>query len=149
MPWTGERTDLLKKLWQDGLPAAAIAKKLGQVTRNAVIGKVHRLGLAGRQAKPGGARRPVNRLNTAGRRPEALSRPGLLVSRAQAKRPRKPIIPPKLGPPSETQITVATLTAFTCRWPEGDPKHPDFHFCGRAKAPAGPYCPHHAVASAD
>jgi GcrA cell cycle regulator len=148
MPWTAERTDLLKKLWHDGISAAAIAESLGQVTRNAVIGKVHRLGLAGRQAKPGGTSRPINRLNTAGRRPEVRSCLRPLIPQARAKRPRKPKNPPKLGPPPEAQITVATLTAHTCRWPEGDPKHTDFHFCGRAKAATGPYCPHHAVLSA-
>ena len=46
--WTDERVELLKKLWADGLSASQIATKLGEVTRNAVIGKVHRLGLAGR-----------------------------------------------------------------------------------------------------
>ena len=46
--WTDERVELLKKLWQDGLSASQIAKQLGGVTRNAVIGKVHRLGLSGR-----------------------------------------------------------------------------------------------------
>ena len=48
MSWTDERVELLKKLWADGLSASQIASKLGEVTRNAVIGKVHRLGLAGR-----------------------------------------------------------------------------------------------------
>ncbi|MBU2135314.1 MAG: GcrA cell cycle regulator, partial [Alphaproteobacteria bacterium] len=48
MGWTDERVDTLKKLWQDGLSASQIAKQLGGVTRNAVIGKVHRLGLSGR-----------------------------------------------------------------------------------------------------
>ena len=48
MSWTDERVELLKKLWADGLSASQIATKLGEVTRNAVIGKVHRLGLAGR-----------------------------------------------------------------------------------------------------
>ena len=46
MSWTDERVELLKKLWADGLSASQIASKLGEVTRNAVIGKVHRLGLA-------------------------------------------------------------------------------------------------------
>src|SRR5438128_9934504 len=50
MGWTDERVELLKKLWQDGLSASQIAKQLGGVTRNAVIGKVHRLGLSGRAA---------------------------------------------------------------------------------------------------
>ena len=48
MAWTDERVELLKKLWADGLSASQIAGRLGGVTRNAVIGKVHRLGLSGR-----------------------------------------------------------------------------------------------------
>ena len=48
MAWTEERVELLKKLWAEGLSASQIAGRLGGVTRNAVIGKVHRLGLAGR-----------------------------------------------------------------------------------------------------
>ena len=45
MGWTDERVELLKKLWADGLSASQIAAELGGITRNAVIGKVHRLGL--------------------------------------------------------------------------------------------------------
>ena len=48
MAWNDERVELLKKLWADGLSASQIAGRLGGVTRNAVIGKVHRLGLSGR-----------------------------------------------------------------------------------------------------
>ena len=48
MAWTDERVEQLKKLWSEGLSASQIASRLGEVTRNAVIGKVHRLGLAGR-----------------------------------------------------------------------------------------------------
>src|SRR6516164_9885922 len=48
MAWNDERVELLKKLWSDGLSASQIAGRLGGVTRNAVIGKVHRLGLSGR-----------------------------------------------------------------------------------------------------
>src|SRR5687768_18583958 len=58
MGWTDERVELLKKLWQDGLSASQIAKQLGGVTRNAVIGKVHRLGLSGR-ATPSKPQRTV------------------------------------------------------------------------------------------
>lgn len=50
LSWTDERVTALKKLWLDGLSASQIAKQLGGVTRNAVIGKVHRLGLSGRAA---------------------------------------------------------------------------------------------------
>ena len=55
MSWTDERVELLKKLWADGLSASQIAAELGGITRNAVIGKVHRLGLSGRAKSP---RRP-------------------------------------------------------------------------------------------
>src|SRR6201996_8496366 len=77
MGWTDERVELLKKLWQDGLSASQIAKQLGGVTRNAVIGKVHRLGLSGRAAPSKPARttfkaprpaRPVSATPSAPRR---------------------------------------------------------------------------------
>ena len=53
--WTDERVELLKKLWGDGLSASVIAGELGGITRNAVIGKVHRLGLSGRAKSPSSA----------------------------------------------------------------------------------------------
>src|SRR5690348_2830003 len=52
MNWTDERVEQLKKLWADGLSASQIAAELGGITRNAVIGKVHRLGLSGRTKAP-------------------------------------------------------------------------------------------------
>src|SRR5262245_40202895 len=52
MGWTDERVERLKKLWSDGLSASQIAAELGGITRNAVIGKVHRLGLSGRAKSP-------------------------------------------------------------------------------------------------
>src|ERR1700736_7019121 len=55
MMWTDERVELLKKLWADGLSASQIAAELGGITRNAVIGKVHRLGLSGRAKSPSSA----------------------------------------------------------------------------------------------
>ena len=53
MSWTDERVELLKKMWSEGQSASQIAKELGAVTRNAVIGKVHRLGLSNRVGGPG------------------------------------------------------------------------------------------------
>ena len=56
MSWTDERVELLRKLWQDGLSASQIAGELGNgITRNAVIGKVHRLGMSGRVKPPSAA----------------------------------------------------------------------------------------------
>jgi len=69
MSWTDERVELLKKLWADGLSASQIAAELGGITRNAVIGKVHRLGLSGRakstssaSTRPRKARSPAHML---------------------------------------------------------------------------------------
>ena len=58
MSWTDDRVELLKKLWADGLSASQIAAELGGITRNAVIGKVHRLGLSGRAKSPAPAPAP-------------------------------------------------------------------------------------------
>src|SRR6202789_4739241 len=83
MGWTDERVDMLRRLWLDGLSASQIAKQLGGVTRNAVIGKFHRLGLSGRAA-PSQPQRPVFRapraprpvmVGAAPRRAEAHSTP--------------------------------------------------------------------------
>src|SRR3954465_12541770 len=79
MGWTDERVELLKKLWQDGLSASQIAKQLGGVTRNAVIGKVHRLGLSGRATPSKPARttfkapRPARPVTSAPSAPRRIS----------------------------------------------------------------------------
>lgn len=79
MAWTEDRVDLLKKLWGDGYSASQIAAQLGEVTRNAVIGKAHRLGLSGRQStRPSTARTAAPARNgasntgAAGQRPNAI-----------------------------------------------------------------------------
>src|SRR5262249_771045 len=84
--WTDERVELLKKLWSDGLSASQIAAELGGITRNAVIGKVHRLGLSGRAKAPSSA---VPRQRKA--RPAShvlrLSRPAMRGNTALARHP--------------------------------------------------------------
>ena len=71
MTWTDERVELLKKLWADGLSASQVAGELGGITRNAVIGKVHRLGLSGRAKSPSScaprARKPRSHMLRVGR----------------------------------------------------------------------------------
>src|SRR3712207_7312197 len=74
--WTDERVELLKKLWTDGLSASQIAAELGNVTRNAVIGKVHRLGLSGRakdKVPAAAAQRPRNKLARPPSAPAAIA----------------------------------------------------------------------------
>ena len=135
--WTDERVETLKKLWQDGLSASQIAKQLGGVTRNAVIGKVHRLGLSGRAA-PSKPARPVFK----------APRPQRPV--AQPAAPRRmaeytPMVAVPQPPPvryideAPGSATVLTLGAHMCKWPIGDPSSDGFTFCGRRQSD-GPYC---------
>ncbi len=136
MGWTDERVALLKKLWQEGLSASQIAKQLGSVTRNAVIGKVHRLGLAGRVTPT----RPA-------RRPQRTPRPRPAAVQAQPPRPRPApaaieVEPVRLA--NGRMANVLTLNERTCKWPIGDPTDENFGFCGHAAAAGCSYCPEHA-----
>lgn len=138
MGWTDERVELLKKLWQDGLSASQIAKQLGGVTRNAVIGKVHRLGLSGRAAPSKPAR------------PQFKSPRPVRVSTSAPSLPRRIAEPQPLPQPVSRYVdeapgtaTVLTLGAHMCKWPIGDPALDSFTFCGR-RCDEGPYCQEHA-----
>lgn len=148
MAWTEDRVEVLKKLWAEGHSASQIAKQLGGVTRNAVIGKVHRLGLSGR-ATPS---RPV-------KRPPRLARPkpkvlpdGTVKVPASAKsdqlRPSEKNAMLAALPPLEQEdgnaATILTIRDSMCKWPIGDPADPNFAFCGR-KSAEGPYCAEHAA----
>lgn len=148
--WTDDRVDHLRTLWQDGLSAAQIAKALGGVTRNAVIGKVHRLGLAGRAAPSApraiGVRRPK-----APRPARAAARRSLAPLSRPAPQPalrlgpaRSPVAAPE-GPGLVTSMTA--LGVHLCKWPIGDPKADDFSFCGRIAAGERPYCEGHLAAA--
>jgi GcrA cell cycle regulator len=108
MGWTEERIALLQKLWLQGQTASQIAEQLGGgVTRNAVIGKAHRLGLSGR--------------------PTPVKAP---IAKAPEE-PRRRVAP---GP-----------SGRACMWPVGDPKSPEFHFCGAPTEPNRPYCASHCT----
>src|SRR5579871_5220539 len=114
MGWTDERVELLKKLWLEGLSASQIAKQLGGVTRNAVIGKVHRLGLSGRAA-PSQPSRPTFK---APRAPRPAPAP---APRRVAEHHAAPAPVPVLYPEEPGSATVLTLGAHMCKWPIGDP----------------------------
>ncbi len=138
MGWTDERVEVLKKLWLDGLSASQVAKSLGGgVTRNAVIGKVHRLGLSGR-ASPSQPQRPVFKAP----RP-AKPAPVAPVRRVEAASPALAPAPAHVGE-QVGSATVLTLGAHMCKWPIGDPATDSFSFCGRRIGVDGPYCRDHA-----
>ena len=97
MSWTDERVELLKKMWAEGNSASQIAKELGAVTRNAVIGKVHRLGLSSRTADTGATEAPAEA--------PAPSAPPAEAPRAKAppSEPRRPAEPEAEAPPREAE----------------------------------------------
>ncbi len=158
MGWTDERVETLKKLWLDGLSASQIAKQLGGVTRNAVIGKVHRLGLSGRAAPSQPARpifkaprpaRPATAAAPPQRRPPAPAAveeaPVVVVEAVIAPAPvAAPLVPAPPRVEERGVATVLTLGAHMCKWPIGDPSSDEFSFCGRRSNEDGPYCLDHA-----
>ena len=151
MSWNDERVDALKKLWADGLSASQIAGRLGGVTRNAVIGKVHRLGLAGRATTSRmKSHRPRVRTAQAVKRGLLRTRPvgsaGPSPLKSLYLADAEPYLPPaeELVIPLNERKYIQTLTESCCRWPIGDPQQPDFHFCGKQKVPGLPYCEVHA-----
>ena len=133
MGWTDERVEQLKQLWAEGLSASQIARQLGGVTRNAVIGKVHRLGLAGR-ATPARAERP--RLQVARRTVRPRPAPIIQVPIIE----KDPVVD-EFG----RKTTVLTISDRMCKWPIGDPSTSDFHFCGHPPKAGSPYCEAHCV----
>lgn len=142
-PWTEERVNQLTELWKDGLSAGHIALQLGVgLTRNAILGKVHRLKLADRgdikpHAKAG------NRFTN--RRPDSFRRKAL---------PKKPLVAKPALTSAEFIATIerskaacsfADLGPGMCRYPYGEPSDADFAFCGRHAT--GTYCAgHHRIA---
>jgi GcrA cell cycle regulator len=159
MNWTDERVERLKKLWAEGLSASQIAAQLGGVSRNAVIGKVHRLSLPGR-AKAGG----TNTAARAQKRPTVAPRAQTFTSRIATRtvtrqqgatmlkeevdidvmeemeyRPASNVVVP-----ISRRLGLTELTERTCKWPVGDPLKDDFHFCGCESPDASPYCTYHA-----
>ena len=154
MSWTDDRVARLSKLWAEGLSASQIAADLGGVTRNAVIGKVHRLGLSGRvkpasgggskpRRKPSAPRakygRSASRIN--GSRTAAATALKMDPDSDVAVRPR-PV--EDIVVPISRQLTLMQLTDTTCKWPTGDPTMPGFSFCGHKSAEDKPYCEFHS-----
>lgn len=136
--WSQERIDKLKELWSQGISCSLIASQLGGVTRNGVIGKVHRLGLSGRKTIDKEPRQPRKRVL----RPRGAHRdnPWHFVAL------RQPATPPPAPPASDVpRVTFAGLEPHHCRWPISDADDQSVvGFCGCDHVPGLPYCAHHA-----
>ncbi len=156
--WTDERVDRLKRLWSEGLSASQIAAQLGGVSRNAVIGKVHRLNLPGR-AKAGGATsaRSQKRATV-----QTQVRPAAFAPRTITRTVTRPAGATMLKEEIEVdalevmevssnnvvvpifkRLPLVKLTERTCKWPIGDPLKEDFCFCGNDSPDNTPYCTYH------
>lgn len=173
MNWTEERVALLRKLWAEGFSASQIAAQLGGITRNAVIGKAHRLKLAGRTKA-----QPRRRANTAA---EQAAPAAVLLREEPAAAPLRPAAGRSVNSggrgrsavyahgsaaldmnmledaalaqqprPREgvvipmRRLSLMQLTEHTCKWPVGDPLADGFYFCGAESDESGPYCRTHA-----
>ncbi|MEK1850711.1 MAG: GcrA family cell cycle regulator [Phyllobacterium sp.] len=160
MNWTDERVEQLKKLWAEGLSASQIAAQLGGVSRNAVIGKVHRLKLSGR-GKTTSTQTRSKKINTSasgsqrsgGSSSHMASR---VVSRSVGATALQTEYNTDLVPhtitktvtnvvvPISRRLELVQLSERTCKWPVGDPLQPDFNFCGNDVGESGPYCTYHS-----
>jgi GcrA cell cycle regulator len=141
MEWTDDRINLLKQLWGQGLTASQIAERLGGVSRNAVIGKAHRLGLSSRPSPIRGGvtpgPRPARKPRSA---PSARPAAGAAASPSTNAAEAAPAPAPKPAP-----RRVATGGSKACMWPLGDPKEQNFHFCEAPAEPGRPYCAEHCA----
>ena len=156
LPWTDDRVEALKKMWAEGLSASQIAAKLaGGVTRNAVIGKVHRMGLSGRVTRAR-VSTPRTRKTREPSHPGRASASGS-TPRTSGNNALKPLASVKPEPilepvpihiadiPVGERVTILMLSDKTCRWPIGDPGSEEFCFCGKAPKDGAPYCAGHAA----
>jgi GcrA cell cycle regulator len=134
--WTPERTERARSMWLAGESAAAIAAALG-ASRNAVLGKLARLGVArsddvGRANREAGSRKGAER--SAAARAKVSVRPELKMVATPAR-------PSPSEPEPEPLTDLMGLEAHMCRWPIGEPDEAGFGFCGRRAE--GSFCPNH------
>jgi len=151
MNWTDDRVELLKKLWAEGLSASQIALQLGEASRNSVIGKVHRLGLAGRAKAPAAAMPRQRKPRTSGA-VVRVTRP--VAVRGNTALAAVPVYDEQVAPapriatenvvPIGQRCNILELGTGRCRWPVGDPGAADFFFCGGKTIGVSPYCGYHA-----
>lgn len=162
MAWTDERIAQLKKLWEEGKSASQIAEILGDgMSRNAVIGKAHRLGLSSRPS-------PLKQAAAAAAPTPAAGAPAAPTPiPAPAAIPAAPLTPPKAAVPAseaalkprpvaaapapaakpgkDGKVSLLELNDRICKWPIGHPDEADFHFCGKPVNPGFPYCGEHCL----
>ena len=145
MAWTDDRVAMLRELWSKGLSASQIAVQLGGVSRNAVIGKAHRLGLESRPSpiRGGGSGSRSRRNRAISRALEAKALRGTMADEEIGGEPvlsnsGEKVVEQPLARPARPVSDVKD-----CLWPLGDPGEDSFGFCGEDTAPGRPYCAKH------
>lgn len=159
MAWTDERIAKLKQGWEGGMTATQIAELLGEgVTRNAVIGKAHRLGLESRPSPvkaTDAAPSPARAAAAPAPAPAAAAPPppAPVVANVSAPAPMEAPTPRPVAKPGggskgggkHTRTTLLDLNDKVCKWPIGHPGDADFHFCGKGAQAGFPYCTEHCL----
>lgn len=146
--WDADRIEMLRRLWADGHSARQIAETLGGITRCAVIGKVHRLGLSGRAkiAAPAKPKKPraARCANLKRWKPVIVENRDAAaiehVAETAAELPET-----AFSGPAGAVDAVQSLKRGECKWPMGDPSEPDFRFCRTRQKPGSSYCEFHAA----
>lgn len=165
MAWTDEMVDQLREMWKQGLTTGEIGKRLG-VSKNSIVGKVHRLGLSGRPS-------PIKKKESSStdETPAVVSTDNIPEKAVPQNKKEKKISIKKVQPEPEpapvvieevdekiVELSVSNtkkstngktmltdLDNHTCRWPIGDPKDENFHFCGKKVRIGQTYCDEHAA----
>lgn len=144
MAWPDHQTELLRRYWREGLSASKIAGRIGGVTRNAVIGKAHRLGLPERGQSSPTACKNRSIAMTLKRQSQKSTRERVKTVVAKIDFDAEPLPADDPSDTARTRVTFSKLEPHHCRFPIGDPKSADFGFCGCNKVHGLPYCEAHA-----
>ena len=134
MSWTEEKVEKLKELWGKGNTASQIAEIIGGISRNAVIGKAHRLNLSAKLVKRSKAGSSINRTNFGTKNFEKRSR----------KNKFRSLLLDKNFEPAKN-LSLEELTENTCKYMEGHPNEKSASFCGRKNVDKFSYCPLHLI----
>ena len=134
MSWTSEKVEKLKELWKKGHTASQIAQILGDTTRNAVIGKAHRLNLEARAPSKNSTKINTHVKSVSRKSSQPLTRKQKFLS----------ILLDKNFEPQNPK-TLEELNETTCKWPIGHPNEKNFYFCGRKPETEFPYCKLHIL----
>ena len=136
MSWTQEKEEKLRELWKKGHSASQIASMLGDTTRNAVIGKAHRLNLEARMTSK-------KKQVTAGKQKNSSLKEYKTQKLGRKARFKALLLDKNFE--GENPLKLEELTDKTCRWPIGHPHEENFYFCGRQSMEKLPYCKLHVL----